>query len=59
MLDIIISLTFALAPGFAPLDAPDFEREVRPILSDRCFPCHGPDTAGIKGELRLDTRERA
>lgn len=32
---------------------------VRPILSDRCFFCHGPDAAKQKGDLRLDHRESA
>ena len=36
----------------------DFQREVRPILAENCFPCHGPDSAARKAELRLDTRER-
>ena len=35
--------------------APDFNREVRPILSDKCMHCHGPDEAARKGKLRLDT----
>jgi len=36
-----------------------FSREVLPILSDHCFACHGPDAAGRKGGLRLDTEEGA
>ena len=36
-----------------------FNHEVRPILSDRCFHCHGPDAENQKSEFRLDTAENA
>jgi hypothetical protein len=35
----------------------DFNSQIRPLLSDRCFRCHGPDSAKRKAELRLDRRE--
>ena len=36
-----------------------FNRDIRPILSDICFACHGPDVAKMKGGLRLDNKEAA
>lgn len=37
----------------------DFNFHVKPILSDKCFACHGPDKANQKADLRLDTEEGA
>ncbi len=37
----------------------EFNRDIRPIFSDQCFSCHGPDSASRKAELRLDKRDAA
>ena len=37
----------------------DFAKDVLPILSDRCYACHGPDGAGRQAGLRLDLKEHA
>ncbi len=37
----------------------NFSRDIRPILSDKCFQCHGPDEAKQKSGLRLDLRDNA
>ena len=37
----------------------DFNRDIRPILADKCWICHGPDAAAKKIKLRLDSEEAA
>ncbi|MFN0120031.1 MAG: DUF1549 domain-containing protein, partial [Blastocatellia bacterium] len=39
--------------------AVDFNRDIRPILSDKCWVCHGPDAASKKIKLRLDSETSA
>ncbi|MEI6355690.1 MAG: PSD1 and planctomycete cytochrome C domain-containing protein [Verrucomicrobiota bacterium] len=38
-------------------DKPDFQRQIRPILSEKCYACHGPDEAKVKSGLRLDVAD--
>lgn len=51
-------LLTALAAPFC-LGAVNFNRDVRPLLSDQCFQCHGPDEKERKGGLRLDLAAEA
>ncbi|MBY0233200.1 MAG: PSD1 and planctomycete cytochrome C domain-containing protein, partial [Gemmataceae bacterium] len=51
----MLSLLLVLAADHAI----DFNRDIRPLLADRCFACHGPDDKARKGKLRLDLREEA
>ena len=52
LISVLISVT-------AWAESPDYNRDVRPILSENCFLCHGQDPKHRGGDLRLDVREDA
>lgn len=54
----LLLLLFAILPP-VHADKIDFNHQIKPILSDRCFVCHGPDEKSRKAKLRLDTRDGA
>lgn len=53
-------LAWILLAGIPAAAAPvDFQRQIRPLLSENCFQCHGPDSGTRMAGLRLDRREDA
>src|SRR5579862_1925096 len=54
---LCVFLAAALIPSAA--QEVEFNRDIRPILSDKCFTCHGPDAANRKTKLRFDIESEA
>jgi len=60
VLPLVAPLVFAGLLGAAEsADTVRFNRDIRPIMSDTCFHCHGFDAKSRKGKLRLDVRDEA
>ncbi|SIO66874.1 Planctomycete cytochrome C [Singulisphaera sp. GP187] len=56
---LFLSIVPALAWAAEGDGAIEYNRDVRPILAENCFSCHGPDSASRKADLRLDQRDPA
>ncbi|HEV7927123.1 MAG TPA: DUF1553 domain-containing protein [Verrucomicrobiae bacterium] len=57
---LVVTLLLAFAGGVGAAEngaAIDFDREIRPIFSESCYPCHGPDENKRKANLRFDRNE--
>ena len=52
-----LALLLALSAAAPAAETVDFNRDIRPILADNCYQCHGPDATDVQGGLRLDLRD--
>lgn len=59
MIKLLTAITFSVLTFVTAEEKISFNQHIRPILSDKCFYCHGPDEKHIKGKLQLHTFEKA
>src|SRR5947208_13365893 len=55
----VLTVAVLLAASARAGAQPEYNRDIRPILAENCFACHGPDSASRKAHLRLDQRDAA
>ncbi len=59
----LLLITVVLTQGFVRRahgeDSLEYNRDIRPILAENCFACHGADSAARKADLRMDQRDAA
>ncbi|MGB7326825.1 MAG: DUF1549 domain-containing protein, partial [Rubripirellula sp.] len=56
---MIATMTLAVANPSRAVESIDYNRDVRPILAENCFACHGQDSDSREADLRLDIRDLA
>src|SRR6476619_2195161 len=56
---LFVASFFAAGFKASAADKLQYNRDIRPILTENCFACHGPDSAARKKDLRIDQRDAA